>query len=120
MESNTAPAKDKSAAKLTVDPKLSATGPQAAITPPPAVVAVNPGAVAVAPADVGPGGHPTLNTKPLFKLLHWLSQLLGKVHHLPLGLLIGQKLSRTRIDPQHADASSTPLPGKVNTTGTDQ
>src|SRR5512140_2029040 len=64
MESNTAPAKDKAAAKPPVDPKLAATGPQPAIAP-----------AVIAPAAINPGepfsgsGHPTLNTKPLFKLM---------------------------------------------------
>jgi twitching motility protein PilU len=59
MESNSTPAKDTGPAKPAVDPKLAATGPQAAI----------------APAGLAPGdnftvaGHPTLNTKPLFKLM---------------------------------------------------
>ena len=58
MESNTSPAKDKAPAKPAVDPSLAATGPQATI-----------------PANITPGdsfnagGHPTLNTKPLFKLM---------------------------------------------------
>src|SRR3979411_866078 len=54
MESNTAPVKDKAPAKAAVDATLATTGPQAAITP----------------ADsFNAGGHPTLNTKPLFKLM---------------------------------------------------
>src|SRR5882757_6999425 len=53
MESNTAPASDKTPAKLAVDPSIAATGPQAAITP----------------DGFNTGGHPTLNTKPLFKLM---------------------------------------------------
>jgi twitching motility protein PilU len=54
METNTSPAKDKASVKPAIDPSLAATGPQAAITP----------------ADsFNAGGHPTLNTKPLFKLM---------------------------------------------------
>src|SRR6195256_2957647 len=54
MESNTAPANDTIPAKPPLDPKLGATGPQ----------------VAIAPGDsFNAGGHPTLNTKPLFKLM---------------------------------------------------
>jgi len=50
MESNTAPA----TAKPTADPALATTGPQATL----------------APGDgFGAGAHPTLNTKPLFKLM---------------------------------------------------
>jgi twitching motility protein PilU len=55
MESNSAPAKETASAKPQVDPKLAATGPQAAIAP---GDSFNAGA-----------GHPTLNTKPLFKLM---------------------------------------------------
>ena len=54
MESNTAPATDKPAAKPSVDPSIAATGPQVAITP---------------GDGFNTGGHPTLNTKPLFKLM---------------------------------------------------
>jgi twitching motility protein PilU len=53
MESNTAPPKETATANPPVDPKLAATGPQAAI----------------APGDGFSAGHPTLNTKPLFKLM---------------------------------------------------
>src|ERR1700736_6349249 len=54
MESNTAPVKDKAPAKAPVDPTLATTGPQATL----------------APGDsFNAGGHPTLNTKPLFKLM---------------------------------------------------
>jgi twitching motility protein PilU len=54
MESNTAPVKDKAPAKAAVDATLATTGPQPAL----------------APADsFNAGGHPTLNTKPLFKLM---------------------------------------------------
>src|SRR3979411_206002 len=54
MESNTAPVKDKAPAKAPVDATLATTGPQPAL----------------APADsFNAGGHPTLNTKPLFKLM---------------------------------------------------
>ena len=54
MESNTAPVKDKAPAKAAVDVTLATTGPQPAL----------------APADsFNAGGHPTLNTKPLFKLM---------------------------------------------------
>ncbi len=64
MESNTVPAKDKAPAKVPVDPKLAATGPQAALAsagaPPPGAAAGDAFAA---------GGHPTLNTKPLFKLM---------------------------------------------------
>src|SRR3984885_2633659 len=54
MDSNTTPAKDKPAPKPAVDPSLAATGPQATIAPGDAFAA---------------GSHPTLNTKPLFKLM---------------------------------------------------
>jgi twitching motility protein PilU len=54
MESNTAPAKDTAAAKPAVDPTLATTGPQATLTPGDSFSA---------------GSHPTLNTKPLFKLM---------------------------------------------------
>jgi twitching motility protein PilU len=57
MESNTAPVKEKAAATPPVDPKLAATGPQAAL-----------GTGESLGATAG-GGHPTLNTKPLFKLM---------------------------------------------------
>jgi twitching motility protein PilU len=54
MESNTAPVKDKAPAKAPVDATLATTGPQPAL----------------APVDsFNAGGHPTLNTKPLFKLM---------------------------------------------------
>jgi twitching motility protein PilU len=56
MESKTVPAAQ--VAKPPVDPSLAATGPQAAIAAPE-------GFAAAATA----GGHPTLNTKPLFKLM---------------------------------------------------
>src|SRR5579872_6428961 len=55
MEANTAPVKDKTPAKEPVDPKVAATGPQATLA--------SSGSYAVSP------GHPTLNTKPLFKLM---------------------------------------------------
>jgi twitching motility protein PilU len=60
MESNTTPAKDAGPAKPPVDPKLAATGPQVAIAP-----------ATLTPGDSinAGGGHPTLNTKPLFKLM---------------------------------------------------
>jgi len=66
MDTNTAPAKDKTGAKPPVDTTLSATGPQATIAPP--------GTPAAAPGlpqvdAFAAGGHPTLNTKPLFKLM---------------------------------------------------
>src|SRR5882757_2146638 len=54
MDSTTSPAKDKPAPKPAVDPSLAATGPQATITP---------------GDSFNAGGHPTLNTKPLFKLM---------------------------------------------------
>src|SRR5690349_8398066 len=54
MEPNTAPASEKTAAKPQPDPTLAATGPQATIAPGEGFAA---------------GGHPTLNTKPLFKLM---------------------------------------------------
>src|ERR1700726_1239900 len=58
MESNTTPAKDKPSAKPAVDPGLAATGPQPTIPP------------GITPGDsFNAGGHPTLNTKPLFKLM---------------------------------------------------
>ncbi|MDB6106874.1 MAG: twitching motility protein PilU [Gammaproteobacteria bacterium] len=54
MESNSTPSKDKAPAKPPADPALATTGPQAAL----------------APGDsFNAGGHPTLNTKPLFKLM---------------------------------------------------
>jgi twitching motility protein PilU len=56
MEPNTSPAKDKAAVKPAIDPSLAATGPQPQAT--------------ITPADsFNAGGHPTLNTKPLFKLM---------------------------------------------------
>ena len=54
MESNTAPAKDKTQTKPPVDAALAATGPQATLSP---------------GESFNAGGHPTLNTKPLFKLM---------------------------------------------------
>jgi twitching motility protein PilU len=60
MESNTTPAKDKAAAtpvaavKPAADAALATTGPQATLTP---------------GDGFNAGGHPTLNTKPLFKLM---------------------------------------------------
>jgi len=60
MESNTvpakdkAPAKDKPAAKPPAEPTLATTGPQATLVP---------------GDSFNAGGHPTLNTKPLFKLM---------------------------------------------------
>jgi twitching motility protein PilU len=54
MEFNTAPVKDKTQTKPPVDPALAATGPQAALA---------------AGESFNGGGHPTLNTKPLFKLM---------------------------------------------------
>ena len=54
MESNTAPVKDKAPAKAPVDATLATTGPQ------PALAAAD---------SFNAGGHPTLNTKPLFKLM---------------------------------------------------
>ncbi len=57
MESNILPAKDKAPGKPVADPKeATGTGPQPTLS----------GADAFAP---GPGAHPTLNTKPLFKLM---------------------------------------------------
>ena len=54
MEPNSTQAKDKAPVKPQADPALAATGPQAAL----------------APGDsFNAGGHPTLNTKPLFKLM---------------------------------------------------
>src|SRR5713226_7411852 len=54
MESNGMPAKDKAPAKAPADVTLSTTGPQATLSP----------------GDGFNGsGHPTLNTKPLFKLM---------------------------------------------------
>src|SRR4030081_373268 len=54
MESNSTPSKDKAPAKPPADPALATTGPQPAL----------------APGDsFNAGGHPTLNTKPLFKLM---------------------------------------------------
>ena len=55
METNTAPPKETATANPAVDSKLAATGPQAAITP--------------GEGFGAGGGHPTLNTKPLFKLM---------------------------------------------------
>src|SRR6266436_7097368 len=54
MESNTAPAKDKAQTKPPVDATLATTGPQATLVP---------------GDSFNAGGHPTLNTKPLFKLM---------------------------------------------------
>src|SRR5438874_12279713 len=60
MESNTvpakdkAPAKDKPAAKPPAEQTLATTGPQATLVP---------------GDSFNAGGHPTLNTKPLFKLM---------------------------------------------------
>jgi len=54
MEPNSTPAKDKAPLKPQADAALAATGPQAAL----------------AHGDsFNAGGHPTLNTKPLFKLM---------------------------------------------------
>src|SRR6266702_593131 len=54
MESNSAPVKDSPPAKPPADATLAATGPQPAL----------------APGDsFSAAGHPTLNTKPLFKLM---------------------------------------------------
>jgi twitching motility protein PilU len=57
MESNTTPVKEKAPANPPVDSKLAATGPQAAL-----------GAGEPVAAAAG-ASHPTLNTKPLFKLM---------------------------------------------------
>jgi twitching motility protein PilU len=57
MEANTPPVKDKTPVTDPVDPKAAATGPQVAL------------AVGDAYAAGANGGHPTLNTKPLFKLM---------------------------------------------------
>jgi twitching motility protein PilU len=58
MDPNTAPAKDKAKVPPPADPALGTTGPQPALTP------------AQAPAAAESlGSHPTLNTKPLFKLM---------------------------------------------------
>src|SRR5437588_12700691 len=59
MDSNTGPAKDKAPAaaapaKPPVDQTLSTTGPQTTLSP---------------GDGFNSGGHPTLNTKPLFKLM---------------------------------------------------
>src|ERR1700730_1091594 len=54
MESNTVPAKDKPAAKPPAEQALATTGPQATLTP---------------GDGFNAAGHPTLNTKPLFKLM---------------------------------------------------
>jgi twitching motility protein PilU len=54
METNGAPAKDKAQAKPPVDATLATTGPQATLSP---------------GDSFNAGGHPTLNTKPLFKLM---------------------------------------------------
>jgi twitching motility protein PilU len=54
MESNSTPVKDKAPAKPPADAALATTGPQ----------------VTLSPGDsFNAGGHPTLNTKPLFKLM---------------------------------------------------
>ena len=58
MEAIRTPAKEAAAAKDGTDPKLATTGPQTALS----------GAEAYA-AVTGGGAHPTLNTKPLFKLM---------------------------------------------------
>jgi twitching motility protein PilU len=65
MESNTAPVKEAPTPKTAIDPKIAATGPQAALAP----GAVMPASALGAAADPLGGGHPTLNTKPLFKLM---------------------------------------------------
>ncbi|HKT74270.1 MAG TPA: PilT/PilU family type 4a pilus ATPase [Steroidobacteraceae bacterium] len=57
MEAIRTPAKEAAAAKDGTDPKLATTGPQTALS----------GAEAY--AAVTGGAHPTLNTKPLFKLM---------------------------------------------------
>ncbi len=54
MESNTAPASDKAAAKAQPDASLTSTGPQSTLS---------------AAEGFAAGSHPTLNTKPLFKLM---------------------------------------------------
>src|SRR4030088_1883422 len=54
MESNSTPAKDKAPAKPPADAALTTTGPQATLSP---------------GDSFNAGGHPTLNTKPLFKLM---------------------------------------------------
>jgi twitching motility protein PilU len=54
MESNSTPAKDKVPAKPPVDAALATTGPQPTLSP---------------GDSFNAGGHPTLNTKPLFKLM---------------------------------------------------
>jgi twitching motility protein PilU len=54
MEPNTAPAKDKASAKPTGEPSLAVPAAQVSITP---------------GDSFNAGGHPTLNTKPLFKLM---------------------------------------------------
>jgi twitching motility protein PilU len=54
MESNSTPAKDKVPAKPPVDAALVTTGPQPTLSP---------------GDSFNAGGHPTLNTKPLFKLM---------------------------------------------------
>src|SRR3984893_3770369 len=54
METNGAPAKDKPQPKPPVDATLATTGPQATLSP---------------GDSFNAGGHPTLNTKPLFKLM---------------------------------------------------
>lgn len=64
MESNTAPLKEALPPKAAIDPKLAATGPQATL----AAGAVPASSMGGA-ADPLAGGHPTLNTKPLFKLM---------------------------------------------------
>src|SRR5690242_3163056 len=64
MEPNTAPARDKAPANPKADPSLAATGPQPAMAPAP----LAPAALSSADAFAA-GGHPTLNTKPLFKLM---------------------------------------------------
>ncbi|MGH8138683.1 MAG: PilT/PilU family type 4a pilus ATPase [Steroidobacteraceae bacterium] len=57
MEANTAPVKEKMPVKEPPDPKIGATGPQVTL----------PGGESYAVGSNG--GHPTLNTKPLFKLM---------------------------------------------------
>ncbi len=64
MESNTAPVKETASAKPPADPKLAATGPQAALA-----ASGTAAAAATAADSFAAGGHPTLNTKPLFKLM---------------------------------------------------
>src|SRR4051794_6590276 len=73
MDSNSSPAKGTPTPKPAVDTNTGSTGSRdAAATGPQAMIAATgPQAAMAAPSDAfnGGTGHPTLNTKPLFKLM---------------------------------------------------